>query len=770
MAKKGGRPETIDDVVTVEDMLLQVGIKNDKKRRQKEKEEREKQEEALAAFVLGLQQNNIKVTEAFKAKFLRDYKKKQDRDDAIAAKKAVIEYFKEYGKQAEKERKKQDKQLERELEIAKLRASIKEDGTQKTGGQQIADNLKADLKENFDTLKDGLDDAKKGIAKNLANLGEALSGEINAVISAYSEYQAAIDTRLQGSQKTFSAIEKKLTSTLGMSPYFKTSEMLDNLNDLVAEGIAFNVEQRAFLGTISDKIATTFEVANSSLLRIVRLQQADSSAARLGMEAYLTRYLNEQFQNTEYLSNEFDSVTEALMEATATMDAQSSIGFEYQVQKWLGALSSVGMSSNAVSSIAGALGQLASGNITEVGSEMQNLLVMAASRAGLNYAGLAQGGMEADDVNQLMKHLVEYLQEIAASDNNVVRSQYASVFGMTMSDLRASINLGADDIVELSKSVMGFDSAIGELEYQLGQIDSRTSLAEKFNNMLTNIKYGIGQGIATNAGLNAIWQITDLIQSVTGGIAIPAISIMGNAIDLETTVENLIKTGIVGISALGKIGDFFTGIGNATNMGGLMDKNFGGVNSLKTLTTTGRGSGFAEYRNQLNKKTGKPLARKLSAALGTSQSSYSGQSSGGEMSEQVLADANNAAAETAEQKRQESKEKYATDIYNYLVDLFDPKLNSIVQMVGAIAGYNVHASAWGDNDSSLLMDKFEYGTAIAVSQAVERPYTQKKLDEISDSVNAIKRILADGTIKVSIDNLSSLLGYGTGLLPGGLTA
>jgi hypothetical protein len=140
------------------------------------------------------------------------------------------------------------------------------------------------------------------------------------------------------------------------------------------------------------------------------------------------------------------------------------------------------------------------------------------------------------------------------------------------------------------------------------------------------------------------------------------------------------------------------------------------------------------------------------------------------MSEQVLADANNAAAETAEQKRQESKEKYATDIYNYLVDLFDPKLNSIVQMVGAIAGYNVHASAWGDNDSSLLMDKFEYGTAIAVSQAVERPYTQKKLDEISDSVNAIKRILADGTIKVSIDNLSSLLGYGTGLLPGGLTA
>jgi len=769
MARKSGRPETIDDAVTVEDMLLQVGIKNDKKRRQKEKEEREKQEEALAAFVLGLQQNNIKVTEAFRAKFLRDYKQKQDRDDAIAAKKAVIEYFKEYGKQAQKEREKQDKQLDRELEIAKLRASINEDGTDKSKGQQIKDTIKADLKENLDTLKGSLEDTKKSITKGLANLGDALSGEINAVISAYSEYQAAIDTRLQGSQKTFSAIEKKLTGTLGMSPYFKTSEMLDSLNDLVAEGIAFNVEQRAFLDTISDKIATTFEVANSSLLRIVRLQQADSSAARLGMEAYLTRYLNEQFQNTEYLSNEFDSVTEALMEATATMDAQSSIGFEYQVQKWLGALSSVGMSSNAISSIAGALGQLASGNITEVGSEMQNLLVMAASRAGLDYAGLAQGGMAANDVNRLMASLVGYLQEIASSDNNVVRSQYASVFGMTMSDLRASINLGADDITELSKSIMGFNDAIGELEYQLGQIDSRTSLAEKFNNMMTNIKYGIGQGIATNAGLNAIWQITDLIQNVTGGIAIPAISIMGNMVDLETTVENLIKTGIVGVSTLGKIGDFFTGLGNATNMGGLMNQNFGGANALRTLTTTGRGSGFAEYRNQLNRKTGRPLVRKLSSALGTSQSSYSGQSASGEIAEQALSGAQDDAAITAEQKRQESNEKYATDIYNYLVDLFDPKMNSIVQMVGALAGYNVRSTTWGE-DNTALLDKFEYGTAIAVSQAVERPYTQKKLDEISDSVNAIKRILSDGTIRVNIENLSALLGYGTGVLPGGLTA
>ena len=114
---------------------------------------------------------------------------------------------------------------------------------------------------------------------------------------------------------------------------FKTSSMLESLNELVAQGIAFNLEQRAFLDTLGEKIATTFDVANSSLLRIVKLQQADSTASRLGMEAYLTRYFNEMFQDTQYLSSTFDNVTAALLEATSQMQTKQSVEFEYIVQK-----------------------------------------------------------------------------------------------------------------------------------------------------------------------------------------------------------------------------------------------------------------------------------------------------------------------------------------------------------------------------------------------------------------------------------------------------
>ena len=70
-----------------------------------------------------------------------------------------------------------------------------------------------------------------------------------------------------------------------MSPFLKQEKAVENLRTLVGKGIAVNVEQRAFLDTISEKIATTFEATDASLQKLVRIQQADSTAARLGMES-----------------------------------------------------------------------------------------------------------------------------------------------------------------------------------------------------------------------------------------------------------------------------------------------------------------------------------------------------------------------------------------------------------------------------------------------------------------------------------------------------
>lgn len=102
---------------------------------------------------------------------------------------------------------------------------------------------------------------------------------------------------------------------------------------MVKQGISYNVEQRAFLATISEKVADTFNATSSSLLRLVRIQQQDSTAARLGMESALTSFLNNMYETTEYMSSIMEGIQSSLEEAEALMNKEQSVQFEYQVQK-----------------------------------------------------------------------------------------------------------------------------------------------------------------------------------------------------------------------------------------------------------------------------------------------------------------------------------------------------------------------------------------------------------------------------------------------------
>ena len=124
-----------------------------------------------------------------------------------------------------------------------------------------------------------------------------------------------------------------ITQNVGVSPFVQQKDVVEKLKSLVGQGISFNVEQRAFLETIKDKIADTFEAADASLVKLVRIQQADSTAARLGMESALTSFLNNMYETTEYMQQAADSIRANIYEASALMEAEKATEFEYQVQK-----------------------------------------------------------------------------------------------------------------------------------------------------------------------------------------------------------------------------------------------------------------------------------------------------------------------------------------------------------------------------------------------------------------------------------------------------
>lgn len=102
-----------------------------------------------------------------------------------------------------------------------------------------------------------------------------------------------------------------------------------------------------------------------------------------------------------------------------------------------------------------------------------------------------------------------------------------------------------------------------------------------------------------------------MIQKNTGGINIS--SVLGTG--PNTTVENLMKLGVIGAGSLGMIGDIISGIGSTANFSSVMGK-LGTTN----LAITGRGSGIASS----------------DSGFWESESSYIGQSSGSAFYENTM--------------------------------------------------------------------------------------------------------------------------------------
>lgn len=462
----------------------------------------------------------------------------------------------------------------------------------------------------------GLLDGTKLVA-NVSKGINALGGSVKEYLGIYTKYMTSVNARLQGAGKelNYESLNNKIRTNTALNPYVRYTTVLEKMASLVDQGIASNVTQRAFLASISDKIATTFDVANSSLLSIVRIQQQDSTAARLGMEAELTKLFNYYFSDTSYLSDIFDSVQSTLIDVSSALGTQASVEFEYMVQKWLGALGSVGVNSGTLQTIAQGVNYLGTGDVESLASNssLQNLFVMAANRKNLNYSDMLSSGVNAQQVNTLLEGIVEYIQEIASNSNNVVKKQFAQLFGMTMSDMVAFKNLSSSTIESLYNSAMTYQDTLSELNYQLGQVSGRMHLSEKIDNLFDNILASTGMKIANSQGLYGTWKSADLLESITGGINLPFISALGSGIDLNMSLEGLAKGTIVGIGAISSL---LGGLGALNSSGG----NLLSLDLWKSSET--KEAGFTGYQNANQLTTKKSTTNYVSSGdnLGIQQS------------------------------------------------------------------------------------------------------------------------------------------------------
>lgn len=686
------------------------------------------EEDSLSKEINALEEEQNKTRSKNKKKELADEIKKK-KDQLNQLKKLELTNIKDVKKKEKEERKKAFAGLVDEAgsrtEAWRIRADLDEDGG----------DIGAQIMSKVSLLW-------KSESKNTAaEVSKAIKSVLQSYIEDYSQYQGKVNARLQGSGQTWNngGVGEKLQTAVGATPFVKLSKLLENASQAVEAGIAYNIEQRAFLETIKDDIATTFDAFNANLLRIIRLQQSDSTAARLGLEADLTQLFNSYFSDTSYLSDAFDTVSANLTEAVAQMGAEEGVAFEYQVQKWLGSLYSVGFSDSAIGNIATALGQLGSGDVSGLAgnSQMQNLLVMAASRAGLSYADMLTRGITASETNTLLNSMVQYLQEIAESDNKVVKSQYSQIFGLTAADLVAVNNLG-DTAISLAQDSLNYSGAVNELYNQMDQLYSRMSVGELTGNMIDNVKYSIASGIADNPFTYALWEITDMIEGLSGGINMITPYVMGTGVDIGTTLTNLMRLGVVGAGALGNIGTIVNGISNSVSPTSILTNL--GITTSASQITRGRGLG-----------RGARLSQQVSA------SNMVGNTSGEDYTDSVTAQAQAEGDAAIQAQKDKSTDLTLNNIHEYLVGVFDNKITAITKMLASMSGYKVEGSQWGSFDGD-IMSNYSATQVKITSTGETNMATQnaENMKTIATNVSGIYELLRNGlSVTVSNYGLSS---------------
>lgn len=408
------------------------------------------------------------------------------------------------------------------------------------------------------------ENASQALVKGAGLVSDKINQYAEAANTSFAEYMGKVDARMQGTDKTYSEMTDLISTNLSVSPYVQVQKVMEQLQQGATQGIAYNLEQRAFLNTIKDKIAHTFDTFDSNLMRIIKIQQADSTVARLGMEASLTKFYNRMYEDSQYLNSLFDTVSGAIVDATSQLSKEASTEFEYVVQKWLGSLSSVGVSDNAISSIASGLNMLGSGNASGLANNnsLQVLLAMSAAKSGQSYADLLLNGLNADNTNLLMVNMIKYLRDVfSGSDNNVVKSAYASIFNLSMSDMKAITNLSNDKLSNVFDTMMNYSSMENETSNQLNQVIKRTTIPVMLQNLYENALYGVAYDQAKSPLMFGMKSMLDFMRATDTDIVIPAISAFGSGINLNgTTVQDLLGIGMMGAQGLLLMGNILGGL------------------------------------------------------------------------------------------------------------------------------------------------------------------------------------------------------------------
>ena len=427
--------------------------------------------------------------------------------------------------------------------------------------------LAEDFKDNFG----------KNVEKLASSLQSSLSSQLDSTINSYiNNYQSMISS-LVGANKDWESITDNLNNALSANSLVRQENVYKNLTELIKAGISENVEQRAFLETISDDLNLLLDTQTGSLARLIRLQDASIAENRVAIEYSLREFLNQNYQTSEYIKDSYLKVADSISELQAINTTSIASSIESALQTWLGSYYSVGVSDSTISSLASAINSLGTGDLSNINSNISKLVMMGAATSGKSYGNLLTNGITAEDVSAIMSGITDYAKSIEG--NNVVRSQWASLFGLSISDLEALKNLN------IANNTQTVSSDINKLfDAYANFVPTTVGLKNTFENLM----FTTATNIASNDALYGSYFVTDILEksgigsalsSLGSSIASMGLKKTGGALQVAGTAINYSKlipylggllSTVIGDNAFGNLGDRNSVSSAYANLGGTL--------------------------------------------------------------------------------------------------------------------------------------------------------------------------------------------------------
>lgn len=439
-----------------------------------------------------------------------------------------------------------------------------------------------DSKKNQTNMISSMNSLKRTIITQVRRVTNAISNYISSTAKTMDALIPALSTNL-GTDRwgAYNTVMDALNyrSSSGLNGAVTSREVMESVNKLAASGYQSNISALSVIDSLGKKISTNFNIEslNDRFLAYGWENSTQIAQASLGAESALKGTLKEYFGNTLYIQKGIynkvrDQLNTALLSAS---NSEKSLELEYQIQKGIGSLVSVGLSSKGQDTLLNVLNDFSTQGYTT--STIGNL---ALARSGLSSSEIFNASeFTGDMASRLIGGIVDSLRS-ANSSTIGSRGQWAKILGVDASDLtQEKLDKLVNAYDKVKDQNLTYEEMLETMKKESGLASSRQSIEQE---ILNNVK-SIADSLGVTGGI-----IGGNITSTVAGLGSTVIStVLGTALLKGATKLIGGKLVAAGGSAAGSAA---AGVGGATTaLGGLLTKS-GGFGATRSGWNFSRGA------------------------------------------------------------------------------------------------------------------------------------------------------------------------------------